>query len=167
MSNENRESARAIFASGCFWGTEYYMQKADGVIETTVGYAGGDVPNPTYRQVCSGNTGHAEAVEVVYDPRKTDYETLCKLFFETHDPTQRNGQGPDIGPQYRSAIFYLNEEQKATAEKLKAQLEEQGYDVATEITEATEFYPEQEEYHQDFYQKRGGTPYCHAYTARF
>lgn len=158
---------RALFASGCYWGTEYYMQRAEGVISTTVGYCGGHVPNPTYRQVCTGTTGHAETVEVVYDPSKTDYETLAQLFFEIHDPTQVNRQGPDVGEQYRSAIFYLNDEQKQIAEKLKKILEDKGYKVATEISKATEFYPEQDEHHQDYYNKKGGMPYCHAYTKRF
>jgi len=165
--SKQKTMERALFASGCFWGTEYYMQKAEGVISTSVGYTGGHVPNPTYRQVCSGTTGHAETVEVVYDPTKTDFETLARLFFETHDPTQVNRQGPDIGEQYRSGIFYLNDEQKEIALKLKAELEDKGYDVATEITKATEFYPEQQEYHHDYYDKKGGTPYCHAYTKRF
>lgn len=167
MKEHNSNQARALFASGCFWGTEYYLQQASGVLETTVGYAGGTVEHPSYGQVCTGTTGHAETVEVVYDPQQTDYETLCRLFFETHDPTQVNGQGPDIGPQYRSAIFYLNEEQKDIAEKLKNALVEKGYSVVTEITAAKEFYPEKEEDHQDFYRKKGTTPYCHVYRKLF
>lgn len=167
MSEQEKHIEKALFASGCYWGTEYYMQQAPGVVETTVGYAGGDVPHPSYGQVCTGTTGHAETVEVVYDPQQTDFETLCRLFFETHDPTQVNGQGADIGSQYRSAVFYRNEEQKAVAEKLKGQLEQKGFQVATEITPAAEFYPEKEEHHQDFYLKRGGTPYCHAYRKLF
>ena len=165
--NDHKNYKRALFASGCYWGTEYYMQQAEGVISTTVGYTGGHVANPTYREVCTGTTGHAETVEVVYDPELTDFETLARLFFETHDPTQVNRQGPDIGTQYRSALFYLDEEQKNIAEKLVKELEEKGYDVATEITEAGPFYQEQKDYHQDYYQKTGGTPYCHAYTKRF
>ncbi len=157
---------RAIFASGCFWGTEYFFQKAEGVISTTVGYIGGHVPNPSYRQVCTGATGHAEATEVIYDPEKTDYETLCRLFFETHDPTQINRQGPDIGTQYRSGVFYLNEEQKLIAEKLIGILEEKGFKVATEVTKASEFYVA-ENYHQDYYKHNGSSPYCHFYTRRF
>lgn len=157
---------RAIFASGCFWGVEYQLQKLDGVISTTVGYTGGMIPNPTYQQVCTGRTGHAEAVEVVYDPGKVSYETLARLFFETHDPTQVDGQGPDLGTQYRSGIFYLTKEQKKIAEKLIKLLEAKGLDVVTELTPASEFYAG-EDYHQDYYVKKGGTPYCHAYTKRF
>lgn len=165
--SDSKQYARALFASGCYWGTEFYMQQADGVIETNVGYAGGHVANPSYKEVCTGTTGHAETVEVIYDPAVTDYETLCRLFFETHDPTQVDRQGPDIGTQYRSAIFYLNEEQKEIAERLKGLLEDKGLDIATEITGGATFYREQEEYHHDYYQKKGGTPYCHAYTKRF
>lgn len=166
-TNESKNYERALFASGCYWGTEYYMQQAEGVISTTVGYTGGHVPNPSYRQVCTGTTGHAETVEVIYDPSITNYETLARLFFETHDPTQVNRQGPDIGTQYRSAIFYLDDHQKEIAEKLMKELESKGYDVATEITKAGPFYEEEKDYHQDYYQKTGGTPYCHAYTKRF
>jgi peptide methionine sulfoxide reductase msrA/msrB len=156
----------AIFASGCFWGTEYYMQKAPGVVSTQVGYIGGHVPNPTYKQVCTGRTGHYEAIEIVFDPKETTFEALAILFFETHDPTQENGQGPDIGPQYRSAIFYKSEAQKATSEKLMAILREKGYRLATALLPATTFYAA-EDYHQNYYENKGGTPYCHKYTKRF
>jgi len=160
------KTEKAIFASGCFWGTEYYMQKAPGVISTRVGYTGGNVPNPTYQQVCTGTTGHAESVEVTYDPNKTSYEKLAKLFFETHDFTQINRQGPDIGHQYRSAIFYLNDEQKDIAIKLVNILFEKGKKVATEITPAGTFWPA-EEYHQQYYDKNSKRPYCHAYRPIF
>jgi peptide methionine sulfoxide reductase msrA/msrB len=153
-------TSRAIFASGCFWGTEYYLSQAEGVISTTVGYIGGHVKNPTYKQVCTGTTGHAEAVEVVFDPSKTSYEKLARLYFETHDFTQVNRQGPDIGEQYRSVIFYTDDSQKVVAEKLAKQLQGKGYKVATKIEKAGEFYTA-ENYHQDYYEKSGGTPYCH------
>lgn len=156
----------AIFASGCFWGTEYHLQKVEGVIATTVGYIGGGVDSPTYKQVCSGRTGHAEAVEVLFDPKLVDYETLAKLFFETHDPTQVNRQGPDVGEQYRSEIFFLGEKQKQVAEKLIGQLEANGLDVATRVTPASVFWPA-EDYHQDYYNNTGKSPYCHVYTKRF
>jgi peptide methionine sulfoxide reductase msrA/msrB len=156
----------ALFASGCFWGVEYQFKKAKGVISTTVGFSGGTKANPTYKEVCAGNTGHAETVQVVYDPGQTGYEDLAKLFFETHDPTQVGGQGPDIGDQYRSEIFYLNEGQKNTAEKLIGILKEKGYKVVTKLTPAGTFW-KAEEYHQDYYAKTGGTPYCHIYTKRF
>ena len=157
---------KAVYASGCFWGTEYYLQKVEGVISTTVGYTGGDVDNPTYEQVCTKKTGHYEAVEVIYDPAVISYEELTKIFFETHNPEQTNGQGPDIGPQYRSAIFVQTDEERAVANKLIAILEAKGYSVATQILPAATFWPA-ELYHQDYYDNKGGTPYCHAYTKRF
>lgn len=158
----------AYFASGCFWGTEYHFMKAEGVKATTVGYMGGHTQNPTYRQVCSGTTGHFETTEVIFDPAKTSYENLVKLFFETHDFTQTNGQGPDIGEQYRSVIFYANDEQKRIAEKYIQILKEKGYKVATELRSAkdTEFW-EAEDYHQEYYEKNHGTPYCHVYRKLF
>lgn len=163
--NEGRYGT-AIFAGGCFWGVEYYMQKAPGVISVTSGYTGGHVKNPSYREVCTGTTGHAEAVRIIYDPQKTTYEKLLRLFFEIHDPTQSGRQGPDIGEQYRSAVFYMNDDQKKTAEKNIALLKEKGYKVVTELNKASEFY-EAEKYHQDYYFNNGKTPYCHAYTKRF
>lgn len=156
----------AIFAGGCFWGVEYFMQKTPGVITVTSGFIGGHVKNPSYREVCTGTTGHAEAVKIIYDPRKTTYETLLKLFMEIHDPTQVGGQGPDLGDQYRSEIFYLNDEQKKIAEKDINILKAKGYKVATLLTSATEFY-DAEDYHQDYYFKNGKVPYCHGYTKRF
>jgi peptide methionine sulfoxide reductase msrA/msrB len=156
----------AIFASGCFWGTEHWLKKKEGVISTDVGYIGGHVKNPTYKQVCYENTGHAEAVRVVFDPSKVTYEELAILFFETHDPTQVNRQGPDVGDQYRSEIFYTNEKQKEISENLIKKLKRKGYKVATNITKASEFWVA-EDYHQDYYQKQGATPYCHFYTKRF
>lgn len=156
----------AVFAGGCFWGVEYYLQKAQGVITVTSGYTGGHVKNPSYKEVSTGRTGHAEAVKVIYDPKKTTYENLLKLFLEIHDPTQVDRQGPDIGEQYRSEIFYMNDQQKATAEKYLNILKSKGYKVATQLTAASEFYPA-EDYHQDYYFNNGKLPYCHAYTKRF
>ncbi|MFB6341631.1 bifunctional methionine sulfoxide reductase B/A protein [Saccharicrinis sp. FJH62] len=163
---KNATTDTAIFAGGCFWGVEYYMEKAPGVIDAVDGYIGGHIKNPTYEEVCSHTTGFAEAVEIVYDPKKTDYETLAKLFFEIHDPTQLNRQGPDIGDQYRSEIFYRNMDQKKTAEKLIGILKDKGYNVVTKLTPATKFY-KAEDYHQDHYDRKGGKPYCHGYTKRF
>lgn len=156
----------ALFAGGCFWGVEYFLQKEPGVISVTSGYTGGNVKNPSYREVCTGNTGHAETVSVIYDPQKTSYEKLLRLFMEIHDPTQVGRQGPDIGDQYRSEIFYLNQEQKTIAERTISALETKGYKVATKVTKASEFYPA-EEYHQDYYFRNSKTPYCHGYVKRF
>jgi len=156
----------AIFAGGCFWGVEYYLQKQQGVISTAVGYTGGKKENPAYEEVCSGLTGHYEAIQVVFDPAKVSYETLCKLFFEIHDPTQWNHQGPDRGEQYRSAVFYMNESQKKIAEKLIIQLKEKGYSVVTEL-KPMEIFWKAEDYHQDYYDHKGSTPYCHGYVKRF
>lgn len=156
----------AIFAGGCFWGVEHLMQQQEGVISVVSGYIGGNTENPSYEEVCRNNTGHAEAVIVVYDPTKVDYETLAKLFFEIHDPTQTNRQGPDIGEQYRSEVFYSDETQKDIAQKLIAQLKAKGYDIKTKITKATTFYPA-EDYHQDYYDKKRSQPYCHSRVKRF
>ena len=136
----------AVLASGCFWGTEYFLKRIDGVISTTVGYTGGYVDNPTYEQVCSKRTGHYEATEVVFDPQKTNYEEIVRVFFETHDPTQVNGQGPDIGPQYKSAIFYIDESQKIIAQRLINILSAKGLSIATELKAAETFYSA-ESYH--------------------
>ena len=156
----------AYLASGCFWGTEYHLQKMPGVISTTVGYTGGTVKNPSYKEVCTGRTGHAEAVKVVFDPSKVSYREIAKMYFETHDPTQVDRQGPDVGTQYRSEIFYVNKNQRKVAKELVGILEGKGLDVATGITPASEFY-EAENYHQDYYKNNGHTPYCHIYTRRF
>lgn len=164
--NKTQKLERAIFAGGCFWGVEYYFQKRKGVISTTVGYIGGTTKNPTYEEVCSNTTGHVEAVEVYFNPDIVSYEQLTKLFFEIHDPTQLNRQGPDVGEQYKSAIFYLNDYQKQIAEKLIQELKNKGYDVVTKLEAATEFYPA-ENYHQDYYKNKGSIPYCHIRTKKF
>jgi len=156
----------AVFAGGCFWGVEYFLQKAAGVVSVTSGYTGGHVKNPSYKEVCTGTTGHAEAVKIVYDPAKTSFETLLRLFLEIHDPTQVGRQGPDVGDQYRSEIFYMNEDQKNIAEKCLDILRAKGYKIATRVTKASEFYPA-ESYHQDYYFNNGKVPYCHGYTKRF
>ena len=156
----------AIFAGGCFWGVEYYMKKIKGVISTEVGYTGGKTDHPTYKEVCAGNTGHYEAIEVVFDPKQTSYETIAKMFFETHDPTEWNHQGPDWGEQYRSAVFYRSDEQREVAQKLIILLKEKGFKVVTELIPAKTFW-KAEDYHQDYYDLKGTTPYCHGYVKRF
>lgn len=157
---------RAVFAGGCFWGVEELFRGQKGVLAAVSGYTGGTVKAPNYRQVCSGRTGHAEAVQIVYDTTKTDYETLCKYFLEIHDPTQKNRQGPDVGSQYRSVIFYLDDAQRKTAETLLDILREKGYDVQTKLEEFQRFW-NAEPYHQDYYEKNGRVPYCHFYKRRF
>ncbi len=157
---------KAVFAGGCFWGVEYRFQKVKGVLSTRVGYTGGKTANPTYKEVCTGRTGHAEAMEVTFDPSVVTYETLAKLFFEIHDPTQSDRQGPDVGTQYRSAVFYSDDQQKQVAESLIAQLKGKGYKVVTEVSKAGVFWPA-EDYHQEYYEKTGHQPYCHVYQKRF
>ncbi len=160
VPKEEVKYGRAIFAAGCFWGVEWWLQNEPGVLETTVGYIGGASANPNYEQVCSHSTGHAEAVEVIYDPVRVCFEKLAKLFFEIHDATQVGGQGPDMGDQYRSEIFTTNEEQKAIAEKLIAQLEDRGMKITTRVTPAPRFWPA-EDYHQDWFAKKGSDAACH------
>ena len=157
---------KAYFATGCFWGVEFLFQKQIGVLEVVSGYMGGDIENPTYEIVCSGFSGHLEVVEVVFDESIVSYGTLVKLFFEIHDFTQTNGQGPDIGTQYLSAIFYCDENQKNIAEDLIVQLEEKAYKVATTLRPKVKFY-KAESYHQNYYNKSGKTPYCHSYRKVF
>lgn len=163
---EKELSQTAIFAGGCFWGVEHLLAKVPGVLDVESGYTGGATPNPTYEEVCSHRTGHAEAVRVTFDPAKVSYERLARLFFEIHDPTQTDGQGPDRGDQYRSEIFYTTPAQRQIAEKLIAELLAKGYDVVTKVTPATAFWPA-ETYHQDYYERKGTQPYCHRYTKRF
>jgi len=165
-TKKEQRTERAIFAGGCFWGIEYFFRHTKGVISTTVGYIGGHKDYPTYNEVSHTDTGHSEAVEVVYDPKLISFEELTKLFFEIHDPTQVDHQGPDVGDQYRSEIFYLDDQQKKITEKLIRLLKEKGYKVATKVTKATTFW-KAEEYHQDYYNKTDGKPYCHMYTKRF
>jgi len=150
---------KATFGAGCFWGVEAAFRKVTGVVSTTVGYSGGSSKNPTYKDVCSGRTGHAEVVQVEYDPSKTSYEELLNVFWGVHDPTQMNRQGPDVGTQYRSAIFFYNAEQEAAAKAAKAHLEKSGRyrkPMVTEIIPASEFYMA-EEYHQQYFEKGGMT----------
>lgn len=161
---QNREDA--YFAGGCFWGVEALIEKLYGVISAESGYMGGSIKNPTYEIVSSGKSGHIESVHVVFDPKKISYEQLAKYFFEIHDPTQTDRQGPDIGQQYRSEIFYVDQTQKQIAEKLIRTLQLKGYDVTTVLSKAETFYPA-ESYHQDYYKKNGKTPYCHVYQKRF
>ena len=158
--------ATAVFAGGCFWGVEYYLEKLEGVYSVVSGYTGGTLENPTYQDVLTHKTGHLEAVEVLYDPLKISFEDLAKYFMEIHDPTQTNGQGPDIGNQYLSAIFYRNRHEFDTSVKLIEILEGKGMKIATTLRPAAKFWPA-EDYHQDYYQQQGTLPYCHAYTKRF
>ena len=149
--------AIATFAAGCFWGVEDAFRQVKGVLSTTVGFTGGTTKNPSYREVCTGRTGHAEAVEVEYDPAQVSYLELLKTFWTSHDPTTMNRQGPDVGTQYRSAIFYHDAEQEAAARDSKAMLEKQGVfkrPIVTQILPATDFY-RAEEYHQQYFEKQG------------
>ena len=159
---QNKKTEIATFAGGCFWCVEAIYEKLDGVISVTSGYSGGDVVNPTYKQVCSGNTGHAEAAQIVFNPDKISYKDLLEVFWKTHDPTTLNRQGNDIGTQYRSAIFYENNKQKEIAEKYKSKLDKSDiFDnpIVTEIVPLVRFYPA-ENYHQDYYEQNKSQPYC-------
>lgn len=166
MTSQINQTATAYFASGCFWGTQYYFDKAPGVLSTRAGFMGGHVDRPSYPQVKTGLTGHLELVEVVYDPTQTTYEALVRLFFETHNFTQTDGQGPDIGSQYLSAIFYQDDSEYQTAQKYADILKEKGFEVATALRKAETFWPA-EDYHQHYYDKNGSTPYCHIYRKIF
>jgi peptide-methionine (S)-S-oxide reductase len=153
----------ATLANGCFWCTEAIFEELDGVISATSGYTGGEIKNPTYKQVCTGETGHAECLQIVYDPSKISFDELLAVFWETHDPTTLNQQGGDIGTQYRSGIFYHNDEQKTKAEKYKNELDKSGAfskPIVTEITPFTVFYPA-EDYHQQYFENNeNSNPYC-------
>lgn len=160
------DTQEAIVAGGCFWGVDYYLHQLRGVLQVEVGYIGGSTTNPTYEQVCGANTGHYEAVRVLFDTAKTDYSQVLKCFFEIHDPTQKSGQGPDLGPQYQSAIFYYNKAQSDEAHTLIQALRHNGYDVATQVLPMQPFW-RAEAYHQHYYAKQRKTPYCHKPVARF
>jgi len=161
-----QDTEEAIFAAGCFWGVEYLFKKLSGVLATEVGYTGGQVDQPSYKAVCAGDTGHYEAIRVLYDPSKIDFKKIAKYFFEIHDFSQVNGQGPDIGQQYFSAVFFYDEQQKKIANELIQILTEKKYSVATKILPAKPFWSA-EDYHQDYYTKTSKTPYCHIWTNRF
>jgi peptide-methionine (S)-S-oxide reductase len=157
--------AKATFAAGCFWGVEATFRQVPGVTSTRVGYTGGKTPNPSYEDVCTDNTGHAEAIEITYDPAKVSYEQLLNVFWENHDPTTLNRQGPDWGTQYRSAIFFHSSDQESAAKSSKEELDHSGRfpnKVVTEILPAATFYPA-EDYHQQYLEKRG-TASCHIKT---
>lgn len=162
---EESTMEKATFAAGCFWGVESAFRTVDGVMDAQVGYVGGETGNPTYREVCSGRTGHAEALEITFDPKRVSYDRLVQLFFRVHNPTQVNRQGPDVGTQYRSAIFYHSEVQKVVAEAAKASLDASQKwrkPIATQIVPAAPFY-RAEEYHQRYVEKSGG-PVCHFFS---
>lgn len=160
------EAAKAYFAGGCFWGVEHLFEHKDGVLSAASGYMGGSLENPTYRQVCDGGTGHLETVEVKYDKAKVSYEELARFFFEIHDPTQSDGQGPDLGGQYHSAVFYGNEEERRTVEGLMGTLRGKGFAVVTKVLPAGAFW-KAEEVHQDYYDRNRKRPYCHFFRKRF
>jgi peptide-methionine (S)-S-oxide reductase len=167
MSNEKIpagvKTEVGTFGTGCFWCTEAVFQELKGVVKVYSGYMGGHVANPSYEEVCTGTTGHAECLQIFYDPEVLTYDELLEVFWESHDPTQLNRQGNDIGTQYRSAIFYHTEEQREKAEHYKAQLDKEGAypnPIVTEITPASTFYPA-EDYHQDYYNNHGSQPYCY------
>ena len=161
VSDKNNEQLEtAIIGGGCFWCTEAVFEKVDGVKEAISGYAGGKNPNPTYKEICTGLTGHAEVIKILFDPAKISFREILEIFGDAHDPTTLNRQGADVGTQYRSTIMYLNESQKQTAEKWKIELNAKLQDpVVTEIVPAPKFY-EAEKYHQDYYEKNPNQGYC-------
>jgi len=160
------DTEEIIVAAGCFWGVESLFKKLPGVLGTEVGYTGGHLMNPTYQDVCRGDTGHYEAIRVLYDPTKNDFKKMIEYFFEIHDFTQANGQGPDIGDQYQSVIFYYDESQKKIAQEIIQMLRDKAYQVATKLLPVSPFWPA-EMYHQDYYVKTGKTPYCHVWRQVF
>lgn len=164
VNAQKQKLEKATFGNGCFWCSEAVFQRLKGVVTVKSGYEGGDVVNPSYEDVCTGTTGHAEVIELTYDPAKISYEELLEVFWKTHDPTTLNRQGADVGPQYRSVVFYHNDAQKALAEKYKKELNATnafGKPVVTAITKAAPFYVA-ENYHQDYYRLNGSQPYCRA-----
>lgn len=163
LTGTNTKTDTATFGTGCFWCTEAVFQELEGVLKVTSGYSGGHVANPTYEQVCEKNTGHAEVVQVVYDPAKISFDELLEVFWQTHDPTTLNRQGNDVGPQYRSVIFYHSPEQKQKAEKYKVELDKSGAfanPIVTAVEPFKNFYPA-ENYHQNYYNNNGSAPYCY------
>jgi len=160
--NPNVKTDTALFGTGCFWCTEAVFQELEGVLKVTSGYAGGNVPSPSYEEVCTGTTGHAETLQIIYDPSKISYDELLEVFWKTHDPTTLNRQGNDDGPQYRSVIFYYNKAQKQKAEHYKAELDKSGAfgkPIVTAVEGFRNFYPA-EDYHQNYYNNNGNQPYC-------
>lgn len=164
LKMDNKKKETAIFAGGCFWCTEAFFTDLKGVEKVTSGYIGGKTENPTYREVCTGNTGHAEAIKIEFNPDEVAYEDLLEIFFATHDPTTLNKQGADVGTQYRSEIFYTSEAQKSAAENFIKLLTDQhiyGENIVTKVSKASVFYPA-EDYHQDYYAQNPNQPYCSA-----
>ena len=158
--------SKAYFSAGCFWGVEDYFKRLKGVTKTTVGFMGGEIENPSYKQVKTGTTGHLETIEVEYDPGMVSYEALVRYFFEIHNFEQADGQGIDIGSQYLSAIWFNDLEERDTAIKVFGELTQMGYHPATQIRQAMSFYPA-EDYHQNYLDERQETPECHIYTKIF
>ena len=158
--------AKAYFSAGCFWGVEYYFKRLKGVTKTVVGFMGGEMEKPTYKQVKTGTTGHLETIEVTYDPEQVSYEALVRYFFEIHNFEQADGQGIDIGTQYLSAIWFNDLAERDTAIRVFGELMQMGYNPVTQIREARTFYPA-EDYHQDYLDQRGETPECHVWRKVF
>lgn len=164
--SEPQSQKSVVLASGCFWGTQHFLSRINGVIKTQVGYTDGHIEHPSYKQVCTGKTGHVEAVLVDYDPTLTRLEEILMIFFETHNFSQVDGQGPDLGPQYLSVIFYDTPEEKSIMEGLISNLKKLGHQVATAIKPRVRFWPA-EDYHQNYYERKGEIPYCHIYRPLF
>ena len=160
------ETEEIIVAAGCFWGVQHYLDRLPGVLKTEVGYSGGSLEHPSYDAVCGQKTGHYEALRIVFDSDKTDLTTVIQYFFEIHDPTQKNGQGPDLGPQYLSAVFYYDDKQKRCVQAVMDELRAMDYDLSTRLLPVSTFWPA-EDYHQHYYQRKDAIPYCHRHVARF